>query len=185
MTFTHVHHGGFFWAIDRVAREEAILRLAAEVDQPVVITASDDSARDLGHRLGLSGLPVLVGTGEIDDGDSREVADAFATDSVSTLVASDSFLHRHGPVRSPLTVQMRVAATARDYNRRLHESVSPVHLTFVVPEDERHASSLIAHVGDAQRPVHTGADAIETVLDLTDGTDAAMARTRRRFPLQR
>ena len=109
MTFQQVHEGGYFWMLDRSERESSILRLATVVPQLVVITRTDAVSCDLGERLLLRGLPVVVGTAETGEMPLR----AFRSDGVSTLVASDTYLTQQGHVEAGLVVHARIASRRR------------------------------------------------------------------------
>ena len=181
MTFQRVHEGGYFWKLDRSERESSILRLATVVPQLVVITRSDAVSCDLGERLLLRGLPVVVGTAVTGEMPLR----AFRSDGVSSLIASDTYLTEHSYVEAGLVVHARIASSAKDYYRRLDEVVSPVHITLVVPEDDKPARRLINHL-DKDVVIDLSDDqAIDALIDLTESTFPASARTKRRFPLVR
>lgn len=181
MSFKQVHPGGYFWSLDRIDREKAIRRLATEVPQLVVITRTDVIAHELAQRLGLSGMPVVVGTTGSGSGAMR----AFQTDGVSALVASDGYLRQQQPIEASLVVHARIAFSSKDYNRRLAAVVAPVHVSVVVPEDEKPARVLIDHLHDREVIEFNDDEAISTVIDLTTHRDPAKTRPKRRFPLPR
>ena len=63
--------------------------------------------------------------------------------------------------------------------------MSPVHITLVVPEDDKPARRLINHL-DKDVVIDLSDDqAIDALIDLTESTFPASARTKRRFPLVR
>jgi hypothetical protein len=181
MTFQRVHEGGYFWKLDRSERESSILRLATVVPQLVVITRTDALSCDLGERLLLRGLPVVVGTAETGQMPLR----AFRSDGVSTLIASDTYLTQQGHVEAGLVVHARIASSPKEYYRRLEEVVSPVHITLVVPEDDKPARRLINHLDKDVVIDLTDDQAIDALIDLTESPLQASARTKRRFPLVR
>ena len=181
MTVQQVHEGGYFWMLDRSERESSILRLATVVPQLVVITRTDAVSCDLGERLLLRGLPVVVGTAETGEMPLR----AFRSDGVSTLVASDNYLSQLGHLEAGLVVHARIASSRKDYYRRLADVVSPVHITLVVPEDEKPARRLIHHLDKETVIDLTDDQAIDVLIDLTESTLPASARSKRRFPLAR
>ena len=181
MTFQRVHEGGYFWNLDRTERESSILRLATIVSQLVVITRTDAVSGVLGERLLLRGLPVVVGTAQTGEMPLR----AYRSDGFSTLIASDNYLTQQGHVEAGLVVHARIALSPKEYYRRIEEVVSPVHITLVVPEDDKPARRLINHL-DKDVVIDLSDDqAIDALIDLTDSTFPASARTKRRFPLVR
>ena len=178
----HVHPGGYFQRIDRAAREAVILQAATSVRQIVVIARTDATARDIGERLALSGMPTIVGQAD-DRGDAVR---SFESDGVSTLVASHDYLTSNGPIEAPLVIHARMATTSRQYTRRLNSTRAPLHLTFVVPEDERAAETLVVQLSDdAVVSLDGDVDLTEVLDEHQHGEPATVAGQRRRFPLVR
>lgn len=181
MTLKNVHPGGYFWHVSRAEREGHLLRLVSETGRIVLVTNSVSEANDFAERLTLSGVPVLLAT----DIANNTAARAFTQDQVSTLVATQEYVLANGPVDAPTAVHLRTSPSVRDYARRIEAVRAPVHVTFVVPEDERRVVSLLSHLeGDSG---HGSPDDVEfaEVLDLTNTDEMAMvASARRRFPLR-
>ena len=181
MTLKNVHPGGYFWHVARSEREGHLLRFVREAGRIVLVTNSPREANDFAERLTLSGVPVLVATDVANAG----AIEAFSTDDVSSLVATHEYVLAHGPVDAPTAIHLRTSPSVRDYARRVDSVRSPVHVTFVVPEDERRVSSLLSHlVSDSG---HGEPDHVEfaQVLDLTSTEEMAIvANARRRFPLR-
>lgn len=181
MTLKNVHPGGYFWHVSRSDREGHLLRLVSETGRIVLVTNSAREANDFAERLTLSGVPVLVAT----DVANENAARSFTEDRVSTLVATQEYVLAHGPLEAPTAVHLRTTPSVRDYSRRIEAVRAPVHVTFVVPEDERRVVSLLSHLeGDSG---HGRPDDVEfsDVLDLTNTDEVAMvANARRRFPLR-
>lgn len=180
MNLQHVHPGGYFTRIGRGDREPAIRDAAVAVGQLLVITRSDAAAEELGERLALAGMPVIVGIPE----DGAAAVAAFVDDGVSTLVASHDYVLDHGPIEAPLVVHSRMATSSRQYSRRLSAAPSPVHVTFVVPEDEHTATSLVVQVSDEAVLDLDGTIVLRDVLSV-DSEPASVSGGRRRFPLVR
>lgn len=181
MTLKNVHPGGYFWHVARGDREGHLLRFVSELGRIILVTNSVSEAQDFAGRLTLSGVPVLLATDVSNDAPAR----TFSDDGVSTLVATQEYLLAHAPFTAPTAVHLRTSPSVRDYGRRVGAVQAPVHVTFVVPEDERRVVSLLSHLeGDSGhgRPADTE---ISDVLDLTGTSEMAMvASTRRRFPLR-
>lgn len=181
MTLKNVHPGGYFWHVPRAEREAHVLRFVREAGRIVLVTNSAREANDFAERLTLSGVPVLVATDVANEG----AAKSFATDQVSSLVATHDYVLANGPLDAPTVVHLRSSPSVRDYTRRIEAMRSPVHVTFVVPEDERRVRSLLSHLeGDSG---HGVPDQVEfaDVLDLTNADEMAIvANARRRFPLR-
>lgn len=181
MTLKNVHPGGYFWHVSRADREGHLLRLVREAGRIVLVTNSVREANDFAERLTLSGVPVLVAT----DVANQAAARTFENDAVSSLVATHDYVLTNGPVAAPTAVHLRTTPSVRDYTRRIEAVRSPVHVTFVVPEDERRVGSLLSHLeGDSG---HGCADVVDfdEVVDLTQASEMAMvASGRRRFPLR-
>lgn len=181
MTLQNVHPGGFFWRIARSDRETQLLRFVAEAGKLAVIANTAREANEFAERLTLSGVPVLVATNPANETAVR----SFVDDGVSTLVATQEYLLANARVPASMVVHLRTSPSVRDYARRLDAAPSSVHLTFVVPEDERRAMSLLSHLGDTGNGTPDHVD-IDHVIDLTTNDDlATMAHARRRFPLHR
>jgi len=182
MTLQNVHPGGFFWHVARSDREIHLLRFVAEAGKLAVITNTAREAHDFAERLTLSGVPVLVATNPANHGAVR----SFVDDGLSTFVATQEYLLANGPAPASMVVHLRTCPSVRDYARRLVAAPSSVHLTFVVPEDERRAMSLLSHLGDDAANGTPDQVGIDHVIDLTSTDDlAVMAHARRRFPLHR
>jgi hypothetical protein len=181
-TLQNVHPGGFFWRVARSDREVHLLRFVAEAGNVAVITNTAREAHDFAERLTLSGVPVLVATNPANQGAVR----SFVDDGLSTFVATQEYLLANGPAPASMVVHLRTCPSVRDYARRLDAAPSSVHLTFVVPEDERRAMSLLSHIGDDAANGTSDQVGIDHVIDLTSTHDLAMmAHARRRFPLHR
>ncbi len=181
MTLKNVHPGGYFWHVSRAEREGHLLHFVSETGRLVLVTNSVREANDFAERLTLSGVPVLVAT----DVANASAARSFAHGRVNTLVATQEYVLAHGPIDAPLAVHLRTSPSVRDYARRIEAVRAPVHVTFVVPEDERRVVSLLSHL-EADSG-HGRPDDVEfaKVLDLTSTTEMAMvANARRRFPLR-
>lgn len=181
MTLKNVHPGGYFWHVSRSEREGHLLRFVSEVGRIVLVTNSVSEANDFAERLTLSGVPILVATDVSNDAAGR----AFSEDKVSTLVATQEYVLAQGPFSAPTAVHLRTSPSVRDYTRRIGAVQAPVHITFVVPEDERRVVSLLSHLeGDGGHGT-PGETPIDEVLDLTKTDEMAMVSTaRRRFPLR-
>jgi len=181
MTLKNVHPGGYFWHVSRAEREGHLLRFLSEMGRIALVTNSAREANEFAERLTLCGVPVLVATEMANASASR----AFTQDQVSTLVATQEYVLANGPVDARMAVHLRTSPSVRDYARRVAAVRAPVHLTFVVPEDERRVVSLLSHLeGDSG---HGRRDDIEfsEVLDLTRADEMAnIASARRRFPLR-
>jgi hypothetical protein len=180
MNLQHVHPGGYFQRVARGQRETVILQAALSVGQLVVIARSDATAREIAERLSLSGMPTIVGQAD----DRGEAVRSFATDGVSTLVASHDYLADHGPVNAPMVIHSRMATSTRQYGRRLVTAKAPVHLTFVVPEDERSATSLVVQLSDdAVLDLNGELDLTDALMGVDTEEPANVNGSRRRFPL--
>lgn len=181
MTLKNVHPGGYFWHVSRSDREGHLRRLVSEAGRIVLVTNSVREANDFAERLTLSGAPVLVATDVANAAAGR----TFKSDAVSSLVATHEYVLAHGPVAAPTAVHLRTCPSVRDYTRRIEAVQSPVHVTFVVPEDERRVGSLLSHLQSDSG--HGLADSVgfDEVVDLTQANEMAMvASARRRFPLR-
>lgn len=182
MTLQNVHPGGFFWRVARADRETQLLRFVAEAGKLAIIANTASEANEFAERLTLSGVPVVVATNPANEAAVR----SFVDDGLSTLVATQEYLLANAPAPASMVVHLRTSPSVRDYARRLDAAPSSVHLTFVVPEDERRAMSLLSHLGDDLgngSPDHVD---IDHIIDLTTTDDLAMmAHARRRFPLHR
>jgi hypothetical protein len=181
MTLLQVHPGGYFWHVHRAAREAHLLRLVSETGRLVLITNSAREAIDFSERLTLSGVPVLVAI----DTTNVAVVDAFNDDQVSTLIATQEYVIANGPIEARLVVHLRTSPSVRDYERRIGAALAPVHVTFIVPEDERRVVSLLSHLkADTGHGEPTDVE-FEDVVDLRSADDFAMvAHARRRIRLR-
>lgn len=181
MTMKNVHPGGYFWHVARSDREGHLLRFVRETGRIVLVTNSPREANDFAERLTLSGVPVLVAT----DVANEVAAESFATDGVSSLVATHDYVLAHGPLEAPTAVHLRTSPSVRDYSRRIEAVLAPVHVTFVVPEDERRVTSLLSHLmSDSGHGLPDNVE-FDQVLDLTNTDEMAIvANARRRFPLR-
>ena len=179
-----VHPGGFFWNIERSERAPQLMRFVAQTTKLAVVANTVREAEKFAERLTLSGVPVVLAT----DAAKPEGLTGYCNEDEGpcVLIATHDVALSHGPMPSPMTVHLRSALSVRDYTKRLDALQSPVHLSFVVPEDQKRAASLLSHFGNdhghgTPNKVHLG-----EVIDLTDGNVAAMvSHARRRFPLGR
>lgn len=177
-----VHPGGFFWTVPRGDRLSHVVSFVAQTPSVAVIANSVRDAAEYAERLTLSGVPVHLAT----DPSSNAAVRSFEVDPGSTLVATHEYVMAQGPVRSAMTIHLRTALSVRDYGKRLASLPSAVHLSFVVPEDDKRARSLLSHFEHDQG--HGVADdaTFDQVVDLTGTEEVAMiSSARRRFPLGR
>ncbi len=181
-TVHRVHPGGFFWNVERAERAAHLVRFAAQTDKLAVVANTAREAVDYAERLTLSGVPVLTAV----DVSSPSALSAYHDDSTNVLVTTHEVLLAHGPTTAPMTVHLRSALSVRDYTKRLDAVQSPVHLSFVIPEDQKRAASLLSHFGNDHGHGEPNAVPLGDVIDLTDGNEIAMvSHARRRFPLGR
>ncbi len=181
MILQPIHQGGFLWKMTRGEREGALLRLAADVGQLILVTRSVSEARSLAERLTLSGLPVRVATGS----DQATPASELIDDGVTSLVATHDYILEHGPLNATVAVHTRIPRSPRRYLRRLSAIQSPVHITLVLPEDEKAAMALFPQLADIDL-AGDNAESLDSVLDLTRSElPASVGSGRRRFPLVR
>lgn len=181
-TLQKVHPGGFFWKVERGQRLTNVVRLAAHTQKLVIITNTVREAENFGERLTLSGVPVHVAVDPL----SSSAIDGYRADVLSTLVATQEYLVAHEPTAATMVVHVRAALSVRDYTKRLYAVPSSVHLSFIVPEDERRALSLSSHFRNDHGHGKPSSVDIEQVIDLTDSDVPAMvSHARRRFPLGR
>jgi hypothetical protein len=181
MNLRRAHPGGFVVSLERVDRDTTLRRIAAAVGRMLVLAPTDASAKRMAERLTLSGVPVLlaVGAGRPD------AVEQFVGDGVSSLVTTADYLDEHGQVSAPIVIHTRVAPTAREYGRRVELAPSSVHVTFVVPEDEALADSLLPDLGE---PIGVGVDngdLLAPILEQVDASGTVAFSRRRRFPLAR
>lgn len=177
-----VHPGGFFWTVSRGDRLSHVVSFAAQTQRLALIANSERDAGEYAQRLTLSGVPVHLGT----DASSGAAVKSFYADGSSTLVATHEYAVTQGPVRASMTIHLRTALSVRDYAKRLDALASAVHLSFVVPEDEKRAKSLLSHFEHDQGHGSADAATVDQLIDLTATDEVAMvSNVRRRFPLGR
>lgn len=177
-----VHPGGFFWTVQRADRLNHVMSFVAQTRRLAVVASAVNVAEEFAERLTLSGVPIHQAT----DVNNSLAYDAFKKSDGGTLVTTAEFVIAHGPLPVSMTVHLRASSSVRDYTKRLEALPSSVHLTFIVPEDEKRAKSLRSHF--EQDHGHGQANDISLVdlIDLTDSKSVAMVSTaRRRFPLGR
>lgn len=179
MTLEKVHPGGYFWKVARSDRDQLVRRLATRGRRLSVIAHSALEAKQFAERLTLSGLPVLLA---VDP--SRTELVAAESDSITcNIVVTHEFAVGNGPLEVSLAVHLRPASSIRDYSRRVSAVQAAAHISFVTPEDESRAATLLASLTRDQ----VGEDVIdvtlEEVIDLTDRDSevvASIANSRRR-----
>lgn len=158
------------------------MSFVAQSPRLALIANSVRDAQEYAERLTLSGVPVHLA---IDPTESA-TAKSFEGDEPSTLIATHDYLMAQGPVSAPMTIHLRTALSVRDYAKRLQASASAVHLSFVVPEDEKRALSLLSHFEHDQGHGGPNDATIDHLIDLTATNEVAMVSNgRRRFPLGR
>ncbi len=181
MTLLQIHPGGYVWHVPRAGREAHLLRLVSQTGRLVLITNSSREAIDYSERLTLSGVPVLVAT----DTSNVAVVDAFNDDHVSTLIATQEYVIANGPIEARMVVHLRTSSSVRDYERRIDAALAPVHVTFIVPEDERRMVSLLSHLKADSGHGEPADVEFEDIVDLTSADDFAMVgHARRRIRLR-
>lgn len=181
-TVQRVHPGGFFWPVERPDRVTHLVRFAAQTQKLAIVTNTAREADEYAERLTLSGVPVLSAT----DVSSLGSLSSYREDATSVLVATHEVVLGQGPTPAPMVVHLRTALSVRDYTKRLDAMPSSVHLSFVIPEDQKRATSLLSHFGNDHGHGEPNAVPLGDVIDLTDGQDVAMvSHARRRFPLGR
>lgn len=169
------HTGGFFWAVNRGRRIQAILEVASNLNKLVIIAGSDSEAHEVSKRLTLRGLPVVVAVGD-------SPRSAFTSDSTTAIVTTAEFAQKNGPIKAPLTIHLRPPFSVRSYVKRLKNSVSAVHVTFVTPEDAQRAGELRSVLSPGADTADGESIALSKVIDLTDSPVAATVEPpRRRF----
>ncbi len=169
------HNGGFFWAVNRGRRIQAILEVAGSLKKLVIIAGSESEAFDVSKRLTLRGLPVVLAVDDSHRG-------AFDPDATTAIVTTADFAQKNGPIRAPMTIHLRPPFSVRSYVKRLKNSVSAVHVTFVTPEDAQRAGELRSVLSPGVDPAGEEGIALSNVIDLTDSPVAATVEPpRRRF----
>jgi hypothetical protein len=178
-TVQRVHPGGFFWNLERSDRLAHLVRLAAQTQKLAIVTNTVREAEEFAERLTLSGVPVHLAS----DVNNPSVIRQYQDDRVSTLVTTHEYALNFGPVPAPMIVHLRTALSVRDYSKRLDAMPSAVHLSFVVPEDHKRATSLISHFGLDHGHSAPAIVSLGDIIDLTDSNEIAMvSHARRRFP---
>lgn len=177
-----VHPGGFFWTVERVDRLNHVVNFVAQTRRLAVVANAVSVAEEYAERLTLSGVPIYQAT----DINSTVSCDAFKATDGGTLVTTAEFVVAHGPLPVSMTIHLRAASSVRDYTKRLAALPASVHLTFVVPEDEKRARSLCSHFEHDHGHGRTQDVSLVDLIDLTDSNSVAMVSSaRRRFPLSR
>lgn len=172
------HPGGFFWTVNRARRIQAILDVAGRVKKLVVIAGSESEACDVSERLTLLGLPVLLASKPRHSYRSAR----FEASARSAIVTTSEFASQNGPVQAPITIHLRPPFSSRNYVKRLRSSVSAVHLTFVIPEDEQRASTLRSALSPDLDGLSNDVIDLDDVIDLTTADHvASIEPARRRF----
>lgn len=169
--------------MERGGRATALRRLASEVGKLVLVARTAAEAGVLAERLTLSGLPIRLAT----DLAEASAAEAFPVDGVASLVATHDYIIDAGPISAGVVVHTRPPRTARLYLRRLSAIQAPVHITLVLPEDEKAAQSLFPQISGSVSDTDPDPDEpFAEVLDLTRINEPArVSNSRRRFPLPR
>ncbi len=182
MNVTPHSAGGYLCRVTRADRATALQTLVAAHGPIVAITPTRREAEDLGERLRLSGVPVMVMT----DPNSVDTARSSIDGERSSVIATQEWVLRAAPLEANLVVHTRLCRGARDYARRLRAVQSPVHLSFVVPEDERAVEQLSVDHPDPGHGETADIDLRSIVAEASDVVVAAPAISpRRRFPLAR
>ncbi len=171
------HSGGFFWTVTRSRRLQLILDLAARLSKLVVIAGSESEAADVAERLTLRGLPVQLAAAI----DARPRVAAGAEDSGVVVITTAEYAAKNGPVEASMTLHLRPPFSARSYIKRLKCVVSPVHITFVTPEDQARAEELRNALSPQATSEAPNID-LSTLIDLTTSdAPAEVDSPRRRF----
>ncbi len=177
-----VHPGGFFWTVQRGDRLGHVVSFVAQTERLALIANSVRDAEEYAERLTLSGVPVHLAI----DPSSNAPAASFQADPASTLIATHEYVLQQRPISAGMTIHLRTALSVRDYAKRLEALTSAVHLSFVVPEDDKRAKSLRSHFHHDQGHGDAGDATIDQLIDLTGSDAVAMVTSaRRRFPLGR
>lgn len=183
MTLRYVHPGGYFWALERGERDASLLRIASARRKMLILASSESGAGRLAERLTLSGVPVLLAA----SAGRPDALDVYRADDVSGLVTTQCHLEAHGPVAAPIVVHSRLAKSFRDYNRRRELAISPVHVSFVLPEDEEIAELRGDQIGSpVDLDLDLGStDALEALLRTDEDPIEAAESSRRWLRLSR
>ncbi len=177
LVFPHLH-GGYLARVSRADRASSLQSLIASAGPVVAIAPTRREAEDLGERLRLSGVPVSVAT---STSVSPQDID-FGTGRPTSLVASQEWILAAGPIEADVVVHTRLCRGSRDYARRLRAVQSPVHVSFVVAEDER----LLSQLGAGDTAGVNDIDLREVIASSTDAPVVPPAPApRRRFPISR
>lgn len=171
MTLENIHPGGYFWKVARSDRDQLVRRLATRGRRLAIVAHSGLEAKGFAERLTLSGLPVLLAT----DGTRAEVIEAEKDDCTSMIVTTHEFAVDHGPIPVSLAIHLRSASSIRDYSRRIDALPAAVHITFVTPEEESRAATLLSGLAKDRRDDNVIDVTLDDVIDLTDSESEAIA----------